>query len=426
MNAPPLPTEDSLLNNNMTLAALLAAMGTPMHIPIPLSVQPAPPPPPPETPAATETDTTTTDASAETPPIVPWAERCLFLPARGFIRLLTPPPDGDGSGLWDHDHTYSEWMQRAEAEPEARAVFEANQRARWLARTVWLRLTQRIWRRRTQCNVDMIDMAEIPDADAVLMTDTSLRTIYRFHRRDLYNNLLSNICMSEEMLPNPRVPRNPWTNVPLTYGQTVGVCHALLQDYARHRRCPPVLFSAFWAAGFDVKRFATESASLLAQHAITTYFKDINEHNHDTIADTIYQLLMESGVRSTPVAVRRWLRTTPLTDGHREWLQMARDYTLYMNLHVQVRPAWHTEDMIHRDVRRLHQRVPITDSPGPRVRLLRTMSGVGAGGEGDAVSTTGATGGMFAITLNGIGGDPHQSLASLMEQLQNSLFRGRG
>jgi hypothetical protein len=255
--------------------------------------------------------------------------------------------------------------------------------------------------------------------------------------------MLSNICMSEEMLPNPREPRNPWTNAPFTYGQIVGVCQSLLQDYARRGRCPPVLFSAFWASRFDVRRFASDNASLLGQHAINAYFKDVNDHNRETVADTIIQLLTEAGISCTPVGVRRWLRASPLTDGHREWLAMARDFTLYMNLHVQMRPHWHTDEMIYRDVRRLHQRHPISDGAGPRLRALRTMGSTPGPGLleaalpewGGAVAAAAVAGAPASANpqlqslltlLLGAPASPSSSVDETLGNIQNSLFGARG
>ena len=422
----------SLHDNNLYQMMLVSQM---LDMPLPMDVMNAPAPAPAPEPAHTDvsdggatpsTDASATDVSADT---VPWEERCLTLPARGIIRLLTPPSDVSGDSiehLWDTDYTLTGWHELTETNPAAADVFFANQRKRWLAWKVWYRLTQRIWCRRTQCNVDMIDMAQIPDKDAILVTDTAHRLIYRFHRRDLFNTLLSNICLSDEMLPNPRAPRNPWTNAPFTYGQLVGVCQLLLQDYAQRGQCPPVLFSAFWAAQFDVRRFATENASLLGQHAIVAYFKDINDHNRETVADTINTLLADSGVSFAPVNVRRWLRASPLTPAHREWLALARDYTLYMNLHVQVRPHWHSEDAVYRDVRRLNQRYPIADSAGPRLRMLRTMGATPGPGVAEAPASADDSAIVSMLThLFGPRTGPH-GIDETLENIQNSLFGGRG
>lgn len=337
---------------------------------------------------------------APAPPIPPWAERIKEPVACGLIRLLDPPPTGETiEHLWDRDRSLSEWndylndVKRDTTTPSedddtfntlslypvgfyerVRTLFETNQRQRWLARKVWTRLTQRIWRKRTQCNVDLIDMAPIPDRDALLLTDTTNRTIYRFHKRDIHNCMLSKISTSDEMLPNPRPPTNPWTNQPLRLGQLIAVSQYLISDYAAKGRCPPVLFAAFCAAGYDLKRFQNENSSFLSQYAITAYFKDLHDHNREAVIETALQLLSDAGVSHSPVAMRRFFRASPPTNEHREWLALCRDYTLYLNLHIQARPLWYDEDAIHRDVRRTYARMRPEDPAGPRIRLLRHIT----------------------------------------------------
>lgn len=349
------------------------------------------------------------------PPTPPWAERSMEIPASGKIRLLDPPPTGDIiEHLWDRDRTYTEWQEyltdvEKETTPnedsdsedlvdpstlyphgyydKVRTLFESNQRKRWLARKFWTRLTQRIWRKRTQCNVDLIDMESIEDRDALLLIDTTNRTIYRFHKRDMYNCMLSKISTSDEMLPNPRPPTNPWTNQPLTLGQLIAVSQFLLCDYAAKGRCPPVLFAAFCAAGYDLKRFQNENSSFLSQYAITAYFKDIHDHNRDTIIETALQLLSDAGVSHSPVAMRRFFRASPITEEHRQWLALCRDYTLYINLHIQARPLWYDEPAIHRDVRRTYASTNIEDPAGPRIRLLRNINSGSAPAFSAAISS---------------------------------------
>jgi hypothetical protein len=337
------------------------------------------------------------------PPIPPWSERSKEPPALGLIRLLDPPPTGDTiEHLWDRDRSLTEWteyladvkrdtttltdssnnetlLNTATLYPpgfydKALNLFESNQRQRLLARKVWTRFTQRIWRKRTQCNVDLIDMAPVADRNALLLTDTTNRTIYRFHKQDIYNCLLSKISTADEMLPNPRPPTNPWTNQPLTFGQLIAVGQHLVSDYAAKGRCPPVLFAAFCAADYDLKRFQTENSSFLSQYAINAYFKDIHDHNRDAVIETALQLLSDAGVSHSPVAMRRFFRSSPLTDDHREWLALCRDYTLYINLHIQARSYWYDEAAIYRDVRRTYARMRPDDPAGPRIRLLRHMT----------------------------------------------------
>lgn len=361
-----------------------------------------------------------TDSESDTPPITrqppppplevplplppllslpPWEIRCTVLPSPGVIRPLIPPRDGM-EHWWARDRTLTEWLSEideceaavptpvggdiilpgaAALHPEGyatsvRALLWDLQHQRWLARKFLRRLQQRIWSRRVQCDVDLIENTPVPDRDAVLLTDTRNRAIYRFHRRDIFNNLLSNITAADEFLPTPRPPTNPWTNQPLTPAQTIALCQRLTADYAARGTCPPVLFAAFCASGYDTRRYESENPSLLSQHAIQSYFRDIHDHNRETFCETLFQLLADAGINFSSTAIRRWSRQSPLTPAHREWLAMARDYTLWLHLHLQPRRSWHDESAIYREVRQLYERTPMreSDTAGPRLRALRT------------------------------------------------------
>jgi hypothetical protein len=259
-------------------------------------------------------------------------------------------------------------------------------RERWLSHWVLQRWRHRVWSRKPPaCGVDLIDLAPIPDADAILLTDTTNRKIFRFHRRDVYSTLINNICMSDEMLPCPRPPTNPYTNSPLTLAQTIALCQKLLQDYAMRGRCPPVLFSAFWASRFDLERFQREHASLLGQYAITSYFRDMTPENLDTVFDTMTTLMAEAGCDFVPTDIRRWLRDTTERGLRTEWLHLIRDYVLYINLNIQARPHWVARAFIMGDVRRLAERTTFPDTRSSRSRELRTFlqqlttGGIGSG-----------------------------------------------
>lgn len=304
-----------------------------------------------------------------------WIERIKRLPEPGTIRLLTPPSDANYmvGRLWFTDKSLTDWnidMEEIREKIENNPVFAAlcppnlleqmeriffvNQRARWLASVVLRKWKTRVWAKRTQCNVDMIDLEPIPDRDAIFMTDTAQRQTFRFHRNDVFRNLIANICLSEEMLPYPRPPTNQWTNKILTLGQTISICEQLAKRGMGSRS--HIFLAAFCAARYDTKRFATENTPMLAQHAIESYFKDLTTDNAATVYDAIANVLTELRLRYTPTVLLKWLKETPQTDLHREWLKFVRDYTLYTNLHVQIRPHWVNMASIYRDVRDLYSR----------------------------------------------------------------------
>ncbi len=179
--------------------------------------------------------------------------------------------------------------------------------------------------------------------------------------------------MSDDMLPAPRIPTNPWTNSPLTTAQTIGICHELVADFGKRGRCPPTLFAAFWAARFNLRRFQKDNSAVLAQHAIASYFKDLHSENMLTVFDTITILLTAAQLDFSYMAIRRWLRQTPQTSLHREWLRLVQDYTLYLNMHVQPRSHWYSEEMIYLDVRRLYARTVLPDTIPAQVRIISSI-----------------------------------------------------
>lgn len=305
--------------------------------------------------------------------ITPWDIRSKTLPAKGHIRFLDAPND-QMLAMWNHDRTLTEWVEFLEKEPLAKPLYDANQRQRWLARIVVQRWVRRVWLKRTQCNVDMIDMKPIPDKEAIFLTDTRRRVIYRFHSRDVIANLLANIGMSEEMLPTPRYPTNPWTNESLRRSQTTSICEQLVRIYANKGKCPPVIFAAFCEARFNIRKFYDQNSSLLAQYAIYSFFKDLHPHNQTIVLDTIMALLVHAGLEFSMLSIRKWLGQTEKTALHREWMTLVRDYTLFINLRVQVREAWVSHDAIDVDVRELYSRTVLPSATSRRLQYMSAPS----------------------------------------------------
>lgn len=230
-------------------------------------------------------------------------------------------------------------------------------REKWLARIVYQRWTLLVRKRRTSYNLDFIDQSPVQSGDAVLMTDTRTRMVYIFHRRDIQSALVANLSQSDQMLAEPRAPANPYTNEPLTLAQTVSVCTQLNEHAARRGQCLPVVLAAFWAARFDLDRFAADNAPLLAHAAVKSFFAEITDANRETVYETMVQLITASNIEFHSLyQLKDWLEQTPQTPLHSEWLALVRDYTLYMNMNIPARPSWRTEDAIYENVRDLFDR----------------------------------------------------------------------
>ena len=295
------------------------------------------------------------------PPTISWESQSITCPLRGTIRLLNRPPDDLQISYTDRSLT--QWIEGIadlisstaddikERGHRIQDLFYENQRQRWLAFKVLRTLTQRCWSRKIKCDMELVTLGAIQKSDEIFLTDTTNRTIFRFHRRDVLQNLLSNLSQSANMIASPRPPTNPFTNSILTQAQCMSLCHQLLRSYTRGVRwCPPTLFAAFWASKFDMKRFYNENSATLSQGAIFNYFKEICDENRDTMLDTISALLTTARRAYSLSAIRKWLSPeTPTTALHKDWLNLVRDYYLYMNMHIQARPHWYSPGSISMD-----------------------------------------------------------------------------
>jgi len=303
-------------------------------------------------------------------------ERRKLPPAKGTIRLISSSAGYPSciARFWNKDISLTEWINEFKDIHKQytnntissvlyppnylnilQDIFIKNQHVRYLAYKVYRKWSQRVWMKRTQCNITLIDMEPFSEKDAIYLTDTKHHQIFRFHRGDMFKNLLTNIGSCDEMLPSPRHPTNPWTNEPLTFQQTISVCEQIIQNYAKKGKCPPLLFAAFCAADYNIRTFRHTNASMLAQHAITTYFSEITNDNMDVVEETIIQLLITAGCVFSEDAISKWIRT-PITPLHTQWLSFVCDYTLYVNLRIQVRPHWYNYTYIRMDIRKLYDK----------------------------------------------------------------------
>jgi len=277
------------------------------------------------------------------------------------------------------EKTTSYWLQECAKNPTADMLtpFYEKQRHRAAFRKLLLHWRLHNWKDRPAvCNIDMIEGTTLPEdsPDAVIVFDMRRQLKYRFHYRDLFSSLMNNLTLADELLPTPREPTNPWTNEPFTYAQIVAVAKYICRHFGKAGRCPPVIFSAFAAAQYNIKAFSDDNSSLLAQIAIRNCFKEFSAANQEILLDSMAHMLAEANINFSIVNLRRWLRSNPSPTQVQPWLHMARDYYLYINLHIQSRPEWDSNSSIWRDVRELYRNTQFNaTAASERVRQLRVI-----------------------------------------------------
>jgi hypothetical protein len=155
---------------------------------------------------------------------------------------------------------------------EMRDAIYQNACVRWQMKRLVLR-----WRLRRlrESNTEDV-MTGCTPVQRVDIIDWATRSKYTFEAATLYKDICSRLYLSDQQFPNPKPPRNMFTNQPLTHGQL----HAAIQALERYG------FScwgtkAFKAEGFCVKSFERVYTVPLKKHALKTLFA--NRGNPDYI-----------------------------------------------------------------------------------------------------------------------------------------------
>ena len=155
---------------------------------------------------------------------------------------------------------------------EMRDAIHVNAGVRWQMKRLILR-----WRLRRlrESNTEDV-MTGCTPIQRIDIIDWGTRSKYTFEAATLYKDICSRIYLSNQQFPNPKPPRNMFTNEELTYGQLFGALKAL-ERYG---------FScwgtkAFKAEGFCVHSFERVYTVPLKKQALKTLFA--NRENPDYI-----------------------------------------------------------------------------------------------------------------------------------------------
>jgi hypothetical protein len=120
-----------------------------------------------------------------------------------------------------------------------------------------------------------------PPVQPVRMLDWRSRREYVFEAQSLFRDWIRRLTLSDYMYPTPQPLRNPFTNLPLTLGQTVSA-YEQLQTYPATRHWA---LEAFRAAHFDLKLYARQNQDALKYYALKQTF--LNKKSDEYICTMI-------------------------------------------------------------------------------------------------------------------------------------------
>jgi len=141
-----------------------------------------------------------------------------------------------------------------------------------------LKTLVRIWRKRkarsasVETDLFMNSLENFPSYQKIKLMQKG--TIYEFRLTDITKLWLTALCNSSSFSPNPKLPRNPFTNLPFDQGH-LATCYVKLR---RTDFIIPPLITIFWNCSMDLDRFREEAYPQLKEEAVRNYMdKSSNE-----------------------------------------------------------------------------------------------------------------------------------------------------
>jgi hypothetical protein len=174
--------------------------------------------------------------------------------------------------------------------------------------------------RLSPANEEDLFTLEIPKKP-VFIIDWPSRKRYVFESSTLMKDITERLLHHDSYFQEPQVPRNPFTNIPLTLSQTLSIWNQL-----RDSR-PSSVFTNFRAARFDMNRFSNEYSIPLQLHALRSAFKDVkNIDVQERIQDFIQYCYDQEAIDCYSTVYAHCLKhysTNPLVV---KWIQICKEY----------------------------------------------------------------------------------------------------
>jgi hypothetical protein len=226
----------------------------------------------------------------------------------------------------------------------AQDIFYENQRLRWrFKRLVYLWLTRKSSTRQVGADTDLITMEPIPPTEQIRIQSIDTRTEYVFSGSNLFKSVKSNIECQVGAIAEVKAPKNPYTNVPFTYG---------------HKRKPiPASLCLYRDCGFRPHTLVKLHHNFVTYKAALTYFMedDIQGEyfieNFENLLDTYYQSLRN--YNKDLLDARRfktWFQKEPQHFLLRQWKRIIADYWYYEQTSHLAREHWRSDHSIINDI----------------------------------------------------------------------------
>jgi hypothetical protein len=236
-------------------------------------------------------------------------------------------------------------------------IFEINQQTRWrFKRLVNIWLINKAKRRIIGDDVDLVTLEQIPEKEQIRVLCLTSRSLYVYSGATLIKSFLSNLGAQVASIANIKMPKNPFTNVPFTYGQLLHICVEIGGWCYRNSKSYPPFIALFRESQFKLHVLQNLHSNYIQYKATRTFIMDDDIsgefffENLEVMFDSYAQYLTPYGSLIETDIFREWLHAEP---GHymlKNWKQLVCDYWHYKQSDHLIRENWRGEMSILYDI----------------------------------------------------------------------------
>ena len=239
-----------------------------------------------------------------------------------------------------------------------RNLIDQNQQWRWAMKNlVRLWIIRKSRRRLIGDDTDMITMEPIPIEEQCSIICMKTRCRYVFSGSMLMKSMKSNLESQTAGIPDVKSPKNPFTNLPYTYGQLLEIYRILLAWCAKRGRVFPSAMSLFRESDFRPARMLKIHHRHLQYKAVLSFFLDDDVRGESFLeslevvldAYTYAMASYNSNIMHVD-AFQAWFTKDPKNYLVLAWRRIIADYWYFEQTKNYARDHWQSELCIIRDI----------------------------------------------------------------------------
>ena len=215
------------------------------------------------------------------------------------LRFMPPPKTS--THILHYDRTLSEWIgsiKKARAQiasfpfikaqsEQTEVYFRSQQILRRFIERCARRIIIRAIDKQPHDMCDLFTTMPIPPQSLVTVYDISNRAKYTFHTHTAIKTIESSLHYSSYGIARPLQPKNPYTNVPWSTGQLIGIVQQISANLLHNHKFPPKFIQDFRNANYSAQTFYTDNSKSLNVLAATNFFAQKDDAYRDVIYEEI-------------------------------------------------------------------------------------------------------------------------------------------